>query len=106
VLRRIFGPKRDKVTREWRKLHNQELNDLYCSPNIVCVIKLRRIRWEGQVACMGRKEAVTGLWGKLRETDHLEDPGNRWEDNSKMDLQEVGCGDMDWFRIRTGGGHL
>ena len=54
VLRRIFGPKRDEVTGEWRKLHNEELNDLYCSPNIVRVIKLRRMRWVGHVASMGR----------------------------------------------------
>jgi hypothetical protein len=53
VLRRIFGPKRDEVT-EWRKLHNEELNDLYSSPNIVWVIKLRRVRWAGHVACMGQ----------------------------------------------------
>jgi hypothetical protein len=71
VLRRIFGPKKDKVTREWRKLCNEELNDLYSSPNIVRIIKLRRIRWVGR-----RGEAYTGLWkGKLRERDYFEDPG-------------------------------
>jgi hypothetical protein len=75
VLRRIFGPKRDEVTGEWRKLHNEELNNLY-SPNIIRVIKLRRIRWAGNVAHMGRKEVPTGFWwGNLRERDHLEDPG-------------------------------
>jgi hypothetical protein len=69
VLRRIFGPKR-----EWRKLHNEELNDGYSSPNIVSVIKLR-MRWAGHVECMGG-EVYTGFWwGNLRETDHLEDPG-------------------------------
>jgi len=52
LLRRIFGPKRDEVTGEWRKLHNEELNDLYSSPNIVRVIKSRRMRWAGHVACM------------------------------------------------------
>ena len=55
VLRRLFGPRRDEVTGEWRRLHNEELNDLYCSPNIVRVIKSRRMRWAGNVACMGVK---------------------------------------------------
>ena len=58
VLRRIFGPKRDKVTGEWRKLHNEELNDLYASPNIVRVIKSRRISWTGHVSCMGKRKGV------------------------------------------------
>jgi len=58
VLRRIFGPKRDEVTGEWRKLHNEELSDLYCSPNIVRVIKSRRMRWAGHVACMGERRGV------------------------------------------------
>ena len=67
--------KRDEVTGEWRKLHNEELNDLYCSPNTVRVIKSRRMRWVGHVACMGRGQAYTGFWlGNLRERDHLEDP--------------------------------
>jgi len=76
VLRIIFGPKRDEVTGVRRKLHNEELNDLYCSPNIVRVIKSRRMRWAGHVTRMGRGEAYTGfLWGNLREIDHLGDPG-------------------------------
>jgi len=76
ALRRIFGPKRDKITREWRKLHNEELNDLYCSSITVRVIKSRRIRWAGQVAGMGREETYTKFWwGNLRERDHLGDPG-------------------------------
>jgi len=62
VLRRMFGPKRDEVTGEWRKLHNEELNDLYCSPNIFRMIKSTRMRWAGHVARMGRGEAYTGFW--------------------------------------------
>jgi hypothetical protein len=76
VLRRIFGPKRDEVTGEWRKLHNEELKDLYCSPNIVRMIKSRRMRWARHVARRGKGEACTVfLWGNLRERDHLEDRG-------------------------------
>jgi hypothetical protein len=75
VLRRIFGPKRDDVTGEWGKLHNEELNNLYCSLNIVRVIKSRRIRWTGNVARMGRNNVPTGFWwGNLREREYLEDP--------------------------------
>jgi hypothetical protein len=77
VLRRISGPKRDAATGEWRKLHSEELNDIYSSPNIIWVIKSRRMRWAGLVACVyGRREVYTGfLWGNLRERCYLEDPG-------------------------------
>ena len=71
VLGRIFGPNRDEVTGEWRKLHNEELNDLYSSPSIVRVIKSRRMRWAGHGAVV-----YTGFWWRnLKERDHLEDPG-------------------------------
>jgi len=64
-LRRIFGPERDEVTEEWRKLHNEELSDLYCSPNIVRVIKSRRMRWTGHVARMGGEErCIHGFGGE------------------------------------------
>jgi len=76
VLRRILGPKREEVKGEWRKLYNEELNDLYSPPNIVRVIKSRRMRWAGHVARMGRGVAYRGFWwGNLWERDHLGDPG-------------------------------
>ena len=76
VLSRIFGPKRDEVTEEWRRLHNEELNDLYCSPNIVRVIKSRRMRWAGHVERMGEERACMGpWWGNRREGDHCGDVG-------------------------------
>jgi len=93
VLRIIFGSRRDEVTREWRKLHNEELNDLYCSPNIGWVIKSRRMRWAGHVARMGERRGVYRvLVGKPKGKRSLGGPRHRWEDNIKMDLQEVGCG--------------
>jgi len=98
VLRRIFGPKTDEVTGEWRKLHNEELDDLYsyCSPNILRVIKSRRIRWAGHVARMGEKRDIYRvLVGKPDGKRPLGRPRRRWEDNIKIDHQEVGCGDMD-----------
>ena len=97
VLRRIFRPKMDEVTGDWRKLHNEELNDLYFSPNIVRIIKLRRMRWAGNVARMGERKGVfRGLMGKLDGKSPLGRSRNRWEDNIKMDLQEVGCVGMAW----------
>jgi hypothetical protein len=73
----IFGPKRDEVTGEWRRLHNKELYALYSSPNIIRVIKSRRLRWAGHIARMGeRNVAYTGFWwGNLRKGEHLESPG-------------------------------
>ena len=97
VLRRIFGSRRDEVTGEWRRLHNEELNDLYCSPNIVRGIKSRRMRWTGHVARMGEeREVYRFLMGKLEGKRPLGRPRRRWVDNIRMDLQEVGCGYMEW----------
>jgi hypothetical protein len=100
VLRRIFGPKRDGVTREWRKLHNKELNDQYSSPNTVRVIKSRRMRWAGHVARMGRGETCTGLWRRKPEGKRpLGRLRRRWDDNIKIDLQEVVCRGMELIEL-------
>jgi hypothetical protein len=91
VLRRIFGPKREEVTGEWRKLHNEELHILYSSPNIIRQIKSRRMRWAGHVARMGEERNVyRGLMGKPEGKRPLGRPRRRWEDGIKMDLGETG----------------
>jgi len=96
VLSGIFGPKRDEVTGEWRKLHNEELNDLYSSLNIVRVTISRRIRWAGHVARSGERRGVYRvLAGKPEGKTPLDRPRRRWEDNIKKDLQEVGCGGVE-----------
>ena len=109
VLRRVFGPQRDEVTREWRKLHNEELRDLYSLPNIVRVVKSRRMRWAGHVARMGEgRGAPRVLVGKPEGKRSLGRPRLRWENNIKMDLREVGGVETgwSWLRIGTGGVHL
>jgi hypothetical protein len=110
VLRRIFGPKRDEVTEEWIRLHNNECNDLYSSPNIIRVIKSRRMRWAGYVARMGEgKGAYRILVGRPEGRNHLEDPGidgriilkwifKNWDGGSWTGLM--------WLRLGTGGGLL
>jgi hypothetical protein len=99
VLRKVFGPKRDKVTGEWRKLHNEELNDLYSLPNIVQVVKSRRMRWAGHVEQMGEEKGVHRvLVGKPEGKRPLARPRHRWED-IRMDLQEVGGGHGDWMEL-------
>jgi len=109
VLRRISGPKRDKVTGEWRKLHIEELNGLYSSPNIIWVIKLRRMGWVGLIACVGEKRDVYRiLVGKTEGKIPFGRPRHRWEDDIK-----VGWGGgagvlagLIWLRIGTGCRHL
>ena len=100
LLRRIFGPKRDEVTGEWRKLHNEELKGLYSSPNIVRVIKSRRMRWAGHVARMEEGRGVYRVLVRKPEGKRpLGRPRRRWEDNIRMDLQEVGVGYEDWIGL-------
>jgi len=100
VLRRIFGPRKDEVMGEWRRLHNEELNDLYSSPNNVWVIKSRRMRWAGHVVRMGEERGVYRvLVGKPERRRPLGRPRRRWVDNIRTDLQEVGCGYMDWIGL-------
>ena len=96
----LFGSKRDEVMAEWRKLYNEKLNVLYSSPNIVRVIKSRRMRWAEHVARMGEGTGVCRvLVGKPEGKRLLGRPKRRWEDNIKMDLQEVGCGVMEWIGL-------
>jgi hypothetical protein len=100
VLRRTFETKRDEVTGEWKKLHNEELRDLYSSPGIIRIIKSRRMRWAGHVARMGEKRnAYRLLVRKPEEKRPLGRPRRRWVDNIRMDLVEVGCGDVDWIGL-------
>jgi hypothetical protein len=100
VLRRISGPKRDEVTGGWRKLHNEELHGLYSSSSIIRVIKARRMRWAGHVARMGVVRcAYNILIGRPGGRRPLGRPRCRWEDNIRMDLREIGFGDVDWIRL-------
>jgi hypothetical protein len=109
VLRRIFGPKRAEATGEWRRLHKEELNDLYSSPNIIRVIKSRRLRWAGHVARMGEKRGAYRIFvGRPEGRQPLGRPRRTWEGNIKTDLQEVewAWSGLSWLRIETGGGLL
>ena len=100
VLRRIFEHRRDEVTGEWRRLHNEELSDLYSSPIIVRVIKSRRMRWAGHVARMGEERRVYKvLVGKSEGRRPLGRPRRWWVDNIRTDLQEVGCRYVDWIGL-------
>jgi hypothetical protein len=98
--RRIFGPKRDEVTGEWRKLHNEELRDLYSSPSIIRMIKLRSMRWAARVARIGEeRNAYRLLVGKPEGKRPLGRPRRRWVDNIRMDLGEVVWGGVDWIGL-------
>ena len=100
VPRRIFGPRKDEVTRECRKLRNEELNDLYSSPNTLRVIQSRRMRWANHVARIRERRGVYRvLVGKPEGKRPLRRPRRRWEGNIKKDHQEVGCEGMDWIEL-------
>jgi hypothetical protein len=94
VLRRIFGPKRNEVMGDWRKLHNEELHNLYSLPNIIRMIKKRRMRWAGHVARMGEKRNACRILGKPEGKRPLGRPRRRWVDNIKIDLREI-----DWIEL-------
>jgi hypothetical protein len=100
VLRRIFGPKGDEVTGEWRKMHNEELHKVYSSPDIIRQVKSRRMRLAGHVALMGEERKVyKSLVGKPEGKRPLGRPRRRWEDGIRMALREIGLGGVDWIRL-------
>jgi hypothetical protein len=106
VLRGIFGPKRDEVTGDWRKLHNEELHDLYSSPSIIKIMKARRMRWAGHIARTGEKRNAYRLFVRKPEgKTQLGQPRCRWVNNIRIDLLEFGViwTELVWLRIRTGG---
>jgi hypothetical protein len=107
VLRRLFGPKRDEVTGKWSKLYNEELHNLYSSPDIIIQVKSRRMRWPGHVTCMGEERMVYKvLVGKSEGKRPLLRPRRRWEFGIIMDLREIGLGvwiGFDCIRTAAGG---
>jgi hypothetical protein len=104
VLRNISGPKRDEII-GLRMLHNEELHNLYSSPNTIRIIKSRRMRWAGRVARIGKKmNAYRVLVGKPKEKRPLGRPRRRWKDNIKIELREIGWDGMDWIDLTQGKG--
>jgi hypothetical protein len=110
VLRKIFGPKMDEVTGEWRRIHSKELYTLYSLPNIICVFKSRRMRWAGHAAYMGESRGGDRiLEGRSEGRRQLGRPRHLWKDNIRIDLRDVGWGTQTgsiWLRTGTGGGLL
>jgi hypothetical protein len=99
VLKGIFGPKRDEVIGDWRKPHNEELHNLYFSPSIIRMMKSRRMRSAGDVACMGETNAYRVLVRKPERKRPLRRHRRKWEDNVKVDLRETGWGEIDWIHL-------
>jgi hypothetical protein len=99
VLRRTFGPKKDEVTGGLRKLYNEELHNLYSSPSIIRTMKSRRMIWEGHVARMGNKSNAYRIFVGKPGGKTTRNPRCRWVDNIKMDLREIGWGDVDWIDL-------
>jgi hypothetical protein len=100
VLRRIFGSKRDGVTGRWRKLHNEELHNLYSSPSTIRIIKSSKMRWTGHVARMGEKRGVCRLLvGKPEGKKQLGRPRRRYTESIKLDLLEIAIGGVDWIGL-------
>jgi hypothetical protein len=99
VLRTIFGPKRDEMTGEWRKLHNEELHDMYSSPSVIRIIKSRRKRWAGHVAGMEKRNVYRLLVGKPKRKTPLGGPKSGWVDNIKIGLLQMGLGGVDWIGL-------
>jgi hypothetical protein len=100
ILKRIFGPERDEVTGESRKLHSEELHNLYSSPDIIRQVKSRRMRWAGHVEHMGQQRKVYKVsMGKPEGNRPLERPRSRWEDGIRMDLMENGWGSVNWIQL-------
>jgi hypothetical protein len=100
LLRRIFGSKRDEVRSDWRKRNTEELTNLYSSPNVFRVIKVRRMRWAGHVTLMIESRGVYRVVeGKPEGKNPLGRTRRRWKDSIKMDLEDVGCGGMDWIEL-------
>jgi hypothetical protein len=98
VLRKIFGPEREEVG-SWRKLHNDELHSVYSSPNIVRVIKSRRMRWAGHVAGIREGKGVYKVFGRPEGKRPLGRPRRRWEDNVKLYLREIGIDVANWIQL-------
>jgi hypothetical protein len=100
VLRKIFGLKREEVTGDWRKLHNEELHGLYCSLSVIRMIKWRRMRWVGNMAHMGEKRNVCRIFVMEPEGKRsLERPRHGWENNIKMDIKEIGWEGVEWIDV-------